>query len=149
MPRAVKGQRFGGRAKGIPNKATIEKALIAEREIEKAKNSGRKLAKEIMQEFLPVLAGICAYYQPTFPGMTQQNLHGNATEFERWYKHVLETAKALAPFESPTFRAIMVAPPPQQKQGQRVRQFTLTIFDEQRVQQMPEPRVIDQVPAET
>ena len=144
---ASKGERRGGRAKGTPNKATVERALIAEQEIEKAAASGRKLAKEWMQEFLPVLAGMTAYYQPTFPGMTQQNANGDPDKFEKWYGHFLKTATELAPFESPTFRAVMVAPPPPQKSGGRVTVFTLTIFDEQHGQQPTPPQTIEHAPA--
>jgi hypothetical protein len=37
-------------------------------------------------------------------------------------------AKALAPYQSPTFRAVVVAPAPVQ-QSERVTRFTLSIFD--------------------
>lgn len=148
MPRGAKpGERRGGRAKNTLNKATVERALIAEQEIEKAKASGRKLAKEYMQDFLPILAGMAAYYQPTFPGMTTQNRNGNAAEFERWLRPTMEMMKMLASFESPTFRAIVVAPPPPQNKGARITQFTLTIFDEDHGQQPPTPKVVEHAPA--
>ena len=142
------GARPGAGAPRGPRKATIEKALIAEREIEGAKASGRKLAKEYLQEFLPVLAGMAAWYQPTFPGMVQQNQHGDEAKFEKWYRLFAETATRLAPFESPTFRAVMVAPPPPQKPGAgRVTVFTLTIFDEEHGQQPPAPKVVEHSPS--
>lgn len=146
MPRgASKGERRGGRAKGTLNRTTIERALLAEKELEAAKASGRKLAKEWMQEFLPVLAGMTAFYQPTFPGMQQQNPNGSEDKFEKWYGLFLDTATKLAPFESPTFRAVMVAPPPPPKGGGRITQFTLTIFDEQHEQ--PAPLIVEHAPA--
>lgn len=106
------GARPGAGAPRGPRKATLEKALIAEREIQGAKASGRKLAKEYLQEFLPVLAGMTAYYQPTFPGMAQQNSNGNEAKFEKWYGYLLDTATKLAPYESPTFRAVQVSMTP-------------------------------------
>lgn len=94
-----------------------------------------------------MLAGMAAYYQPTFPGMSQQNANGDEGKFEKWYRLFAETATRLAPFESPTFRAVMVAPPPPQKSGAgRTTVFTLTIFDEQH-QQPPAPLVVEHAPA--
>lgn len=149
MPRgASKGERRGGRAKGTPNKATLERALIAEQEIERAKSSGRKLAKEYLQEFLPVLAGMAAHYQPLPTGMPiPEGRAPNEAKFEKWFGYVLETASKLAPYESPTFRAIVVAPPPPQNKGGRVTVFTLTIFDEEHGQPPPAPLVVEHAPA--
>lgn len=109
MPRGAKpGERRGGRAIGVLNRGTIEKAIKAERVIANAKASGGKLAVEHMQDFIGVLAGMAAYYQPTFPGMKQSNPFGNDKEFERWFRCFLDLAKTLAPFESPTMRSIQM-----------------------------------------
>ena len=109
MPRAQKGQRFGGRQKGSLNKSTLEKqrkaAEAVAAELIQAKAEGRKLAKEHMQDLLPVLVRMVAYYQPTVPGMPK-NPHGNAEQFERWLWHFLALCRSLAPYESATFRAV-------------------------------------------
>lgn len=130
MPRGAKpGERRGGRAVGTKNRGEIEKAIRAERVIANAKANGRKLSVEHMQDFIGVLAGMAGYYQPTFPGMAHQNPNGNDKEFERWFRHFLDLAKSLAPFESATMRSIMVAPAPAMNDPDRKKQFTLTIFE--------------------
>ena len=104
------GERRGGRLKGTRNRATIEKARIAELEIDKAKETGRKLAKEYLQDFLPVLAGMAATYQPLPPGMIAPNgRQPDDAKFEKWLNYVIDVAAKLAPYESPTFRAVVVA----------------------------------------
>ena len=47
-PGAKKGHRYygGGREKGTRNRATIERELLAERQMNEAKASGKKLAKK-------------------------------------------------------------------------------------------------------
>ena len=127
MPRAQKGQRFGGRAKGVPNKATLQKALIAERTVADARMSGRKLAKEILDDFMQLFAGMAAHYQPTPPDRPQ-NPSQDEPMFEKYGRLAVETAKALANYQSPTFRAIVVAPPPEEK-GEMRKRFTLTVFE--------------------
>ena len=115
MPRGAKpGERRGGRAIGTVNKATIEKALLAEQIVNRASMRGEKLAKEYLNDFLKLFAGMAAYYQPTFPGMTQQNPNGSNDEFERWADKVVYTAKELAKYQSPTFKAIAVTTQPGQ-----------------------------------
>src|SRR5262249_43413537 len=73
MGRGAKpGERRGGRLKGSRNKATIERALIAERVANEAKMAGKKLAKEVLDQFMVLFAGMAAYYQPKpVPGMQQ------------------------------------------------------------------------------
>lgn len=111
------GTRPSGRQKGTRNKKTIAalekeqtRAQILAELREEAKAEGRdalRRAKDVMEEFLPVVRGITAYFQPTFPGMPVQNPTGNKKEFLMWFGEVLlPLAKALAPYQSPTFRAI-------------------------------------------
>jgi hypothetical protein len=106
------GNRGQGRKRGTRNKATIEReriaAEIAARTVMDARTAGRKLAKEVMQDFLPIMAGMAAYYQPTFPGMSAHNPNSNDKEFQRWFELMLDLADKLAPYESPTFKAIAV-----------------------------------------
>lgn len=127
MPRAVKGQRFGGRVKGTPNHATVEKALKAQRELEAAKASGKKLAKEVLEDFMHLFAGIATTHQP-FPPSRQQNPHYNEDLFEKYAKLTVDTAAQAAKYQSPQYRAIMVSPAPQSEVHHRKR-FTLTIFE--------------------
>jgi hypothetical protein len=128
MPLAQKGQRFGGRAKGVPNKKTIERAQMAERALTQV--PGRKMAKEVLDEFMIVFAGMAAAYQPLPPGSQQTKPGADANLFEKWARLAVETAAKLAPYQSPTFRAIVVAPPPAEKdKDSEVKRFTLTVFE--------------------
>ena len=50
----------------------------------------------------------------------------DAAAFEKWAKLAVEAARLLAPFQSPTYQAIMLAPVPEEP---RTRNFTLEIFE--------------------
>jgi hypothetical protein len=128
MPRG--GRRANsGRRRGSKNKATIEKAIIAERDLAETQASGKKLAKEVIEDLMNTFVDLAAYYRPVMPGQPETNRHADKDEFEKHAIHAFEMAKALAPYQSPTFRAVMVAPPPSQDQAQRVTRFTFSIFD--------------------
>jgi hypothetical protein len=129
MPRAVKGQRFGGRLKGVPNKATIERALLAERAIAEAKANAKPLAREVLDQFMQLFAGMAAHHQPMPAGqMAPPDRNPDETKFEKWARLAVQCAKDLAPYQSPTFRAIVVAPTPESPRG-KITRFTLEIFD--------------------
>jgi hypothetical protein len=109
------GARPGAGAPRGMRKKTIERmeqarlaevARAAELEQQKAKAKNTKLAKEVIEEFMFVFAGMAAYYQPTAPGALVQNEHGNPNEFERWAKHAVDAAAELAKYQSPTFKAV-------------------------------------------
>jgi hypothetical protein len=107
----ARGRKTGGRRQGTPNKATIEKSLIAARTVADARAGGKKLAKEVLQEFMELFAGMAAHYQPT-PTHLPLNPNENEPQFLRYAGLAVECAKAVAPFQSPTFKAIEVVPPP-------------------------------------
>lgn len=100
-----------GRPKGSPNKATIEQAEIAKRQVEGAKVSGRKLGKELLDDFAHLFAGMAAAYQPAPPGQPPRP-NQNEEKFLTYGKLAVETAKDLAKFQSPTFRAIALSADP-------------------------------------
>lgn len=145
MPRgSAPGERRGGRRPGSKNKkgsereliaaAIVEKvkagtaskaeiqerAMIAAREIQRANEQRSKLAKEYLEEFVIVLYSMAARYQA---GGKQPN----EEKYKEWLKLAIDCATKLAPYQSPTFRAIVVAPPPPAQE--ETRRFTLTIFD--------------------
>jgi hypothetical protein len=83
-----KGVRIGGRQKGTVNKSTVERRLQAERERAEAKATGKKLAKERLDEFMELFVGIARFYQPILPAMIERGVPPNPTEswpdFEKW-----------------------------------------------------------------
>jgi hypothetical protein len=46
----ARGRKTGGRHRGTPNKATIERALIAARNVADARVAAKKLAKEVPED---------------------------------------------------------------------------------------------------
>jgi hypothetical protein len=140
MPRAARpGERRGGRIKGVPNKTTIA-ALNKQKIIEKiAKETGtptavatavlakaadcRKLAMEELEEALPIIKSVVAHFQKApFEAVQAGGKATKATkaqwnDFQDWLKLFLDTCVRLAPYQSPTFRAIAVMDP--QPSGKR------------------------------
>lgn len=141
MPSGARpGERRGGRPKGGRNKSTIERleraALDARgKEAEKAIIAGRatgtKLAKEVLEDFMHLFAGIAGTHQP-YPPTQPQNVNYDEDKFERYAKLTIDTARELAKYQSPQFRAIVVAPAPDANKGQERKRFTLTIFEGRR-----------------
>lgn len=136
MPRG--GSRpNSGRRKGVPNKATVERlerekiteqaaAAVAEslgitdsvaaRAIEKA-TRGKSLAKEELEEILPIVKGFVAYFQRQTVDLAPDGSmimleNGQMKEFKEWLDRYIQTCFKLADFQSPRFRAIVVAAGP-------------------------------------
>jgi hypothetical protein len=150
MPRGSKpGERRGGRPKGGRNKTTLERALVAERVLKETQMTGRKLGKEVLEEFMNMFGGIAASFQPLpeIPGqsLTSRDIKrwaGGADEplFEKYAKLALKAASELADFQSPRFAPVHVPAPPPESRGPTRRKFTISIFDNQG---RPAPRAID------
>jgi hypothetical protein len=94
----ARGRKTGGRKLGTPNKATVERALLAERTVAEAQSAEKRLAKEVLGEFMNIFAETAARCRKL----------GDLDRFEVWAGHAVDCAKALAPFESPRFSAVMV-----------------------------------------
>jgi Na+-transporting methylmalonyl-CoA/oxaloacetate decarboxylase gamma subunit len=130
------GERRGGRKRGIPNKATIERLLrgkIAEQvaeeigapgtavaiALEKAA-SGRRLAKDELEEVVPIIKGIVAHHQQQVTsqdpatGRLVITPQADLSDLKGWLQLFVDTCFKLADFQSPKFRAIVVAAAPQE-----------------------------------
>lgn len=149
MPRGAKpGQRHGGRAKGTPNKATRERAAIAARIADEAAMQGKKLGKEVIEEFMTLFMGMAAAFQPPAeargnPALLEQWAKSYRQPlFEKYSKHGLKAACELASFQSPKLAAVQVVAPPPERGAVR-KKFTVAIFDGQG---RPAPRHIDVKP---
>jgi hypothetical protein len=75
------GERRGGREKGSLNKATIERALMAEREVANANEPRQKLAKDHLEELVDFYA---------------QMSISEPDEVEKWSKLRMQAASRLA-----------------------------------------------------
>lgn len=135
MPSGSKpGERRGGRQKGTPNRGTIEaKALRARgreaeaemtvEERQQARNlEGAPLAKEVLENLMMVFLTRARFYDPAAGRQPDE------AQFEKWALHTVAAAKECAKYQSPTFRAIALAPPPPES-GSGTKRFTLAIFD--------------------
>jgi hypothetical protein len=122
MPRGAKlGERRGGRVKGRLNKATIKRSIVAEWIMQEVAMSGRKLRKEMIEDFAVMFGGLAAAVQPVGTGpagqVTRPDLDKwlgskHETAFKRYSKLALKAATELADFQSPRFAPIS-APSPQ------------------------------------
>jgi hypothetical protein len=134
------GERRGGRPKGGKNKATLERAVIAERIMNETQMTGRKLGKEVIEEFMNMFGGIAAAFQPqpaaqgqplTPQDMKRWGASADEPLFEKYAKLALKAANDLADFQSPKFAPVHApAQPPENRKPIREK-FTISIFDHQ------------------
>lgn len=135
-----KGVRQGGRKKGSPNKKmtprdarTIKAAESLNREIaERRPQPGTEAAEKIMGKFAHNCAAMAVRLMPS------QDQNGDLVfrhdEHKTWWKFMMELtfkyANGAAPYQSPTFRAIVVTPPPTEPgAGQNMRVVNMRVFD--------------------
>ena len=135
----AKGQRSGGRKKGVPNKATLEKQINAAQVIDKARKEGRDLAVTVLERLMNLAEGACGLNRPTPQRMIlqgdKQNPDGDWGRFGEWFDRTAYCAKELAKFQSPQIKA-MEAPTPaptmeemEREQKEGVKTFTLRVFE--------------------
>lgn len=103
-----KGMRPAGRQAGTPNKTTTERAELARLQNEESRRKGIKLGKDVLEEFMMLFGSIAALYQPLPPGADLTGRTPNEDKFLTYARLTVETAKALAEYQSPKFRAIMM-----------------------------------------
>lgn len=107
-----KGVRQGGRQKGTPNKASVERALVAARIAqEQAGKPGRKLAREVLDDLMHTFLGMAAQHQPLPEGVVPMNgQKPDEAKFVEYATLAGSFAKDLAPFQSPKFKATIQLP---------------------------------------
>jgi hypothetical protein len=127
-PRPNSGRKPG------PTKATLERAAIAERVINEAAMSGQKLAKEVLNEFMILFGGLATKFQPASSDTAVVHDWAKTPAFDKFVQFATlarDTAKDLAKYQSPTFKAIEVhapAPTVEGNDGRKITKFTLHIF---------------------
>jgi hypothetical protein len=127
-----KGVRYGGRAKGVPNKKTVEReereriareaaanAVAAEAAAEVLERKGTpdtKRAKKVLENFMELFAGMAAVYQPLAPGQRLEDLppaiaagrQPDEAKFDKYATLAVETAHKVAPFQDPRYSAMVI-----------------------------------------
>jgi hypothetical protein len=114
-----------GRRPGIPNKATIERALIAEQVMARA-----TLGKETLDAFMIEFAALANHYRPALPGHPA-NPNEDEERYLKFARLAVDAATRLAPYQSPTLRAVVVAPASGETEI-KTKRFTLRVFDQDR-----------------
>jgi hypothetical protein len=116
------GERRGGRKKGTPNKKltprdvhTLARARAIQEELEDHRPPpGTELAKEILGKFAHNCAEITRRLMPVFKD-TGEPVFRFAGHEKLWFQMMDLTrkyAEGASPYQSPTFRAVAVVPPP-------------------------------------
>lgn len=134
MPRAQKGQRFGGRAKGVKNRAVVERELLAEQarqQAEAGREKGKPLAKDVLENLMGVFLGLASTFKEQIDKAPEHpNVDDRINKFERWALHTMNTAIALAKYQSPTMQAVAVVAPAPAGSGEKRIRFSLTVFEQ-------------------
>lgn len=134
------GERRGGRKKGTPNKIVTEGRLVREYQKAAEATGGQvnKLGKVLLDDIANFAFNYATRFQPdgsarpiatdAASAIARQQWDERNEQFERWMRLAYECARAKAPYESPTFRAIVIAPPPDPKQLNKETDFTIDVF---------------------
>jgi hypothetical protein len=83
-------------------------ARIAKNQIADARKRHEKLAKEVLSQFMHQFAELAVKFQP-FQNNGKANRKWNEDKYKEWALAAVDVAKALAPYQSPTFKAIGIA----------------------------------------
>ena len=110
MARFQKGQKkTGGRKAGVRNKTTQRRIDAAERAIVLAKAGGKRLAREVLEDFVELFSAIALTHQPALPG-AERNPNYDEKKFEKFARLAVDTATALASYQTPKLKAVLVGP---------------------------------------
>ena len=102
--------------------------------------TGRKLGKEVIEEFMNMFGGMAAAFQPqpatqgqplTPQDMKRWGASVDEPLFEKYARLALKAANDLADFQSPKFAPVHAPAPPPENRGPIRKKFTISIFDHQ------------------
>ena len=96
---------------------------------------GRKKAVEHLDDMLHLYVGLASAIQKKhLSEKGSMELAAEPLSQDLHFRYCMEQGKdcaaKLAPYQSATFRAIVVAPAPEQRHGELRKRFTLTIFED-------------------
>ena len=94
MARFEKGRKkTGGRKAGVRNKTTQRRIDAAERAIVLAQAGGKRLAREVLEDFVQLFSAIAQTHQPALPG-AEPNPNYDEKKFEKFARLAVDTACA-------------------------------------------------------
>ena len=95
MARFQKGRKkTGGRKAGVRNKTTQRRIDAAERAILLAKAGGKRLAREVLEDFLELFSAIALTHQPALPG-AERNPNCDEKKFEKFARLAVEISPVI------------------------------------------------------
>jgi hypothetical protein len=95
MARFQKGRKkTGGRKAGVRNKTTQRRINAAERAILLAKAGGKRLAREVLEDFLELFSAIALTHQPALPG-AERNPNCDEKKFEKFARLAVEISPVI------------------------------------------------------
>ena len=110
MARFQKGRKkTGGRKAGVRNKTTQRRIDAAERAIVLAKAGAKRLARDVLEDFLELFSAIALTHQPDLPG-AERNPNYDEKKFEKFARLAVETAVAVVGYQTPKLKAVLVGP---------------------------------------
>lgn len=142
MAGSKKGERRGGRKKGTPNRATVQREELARAQIAeslaKAKKAGQadpKVALSELYKAIQIAEGMSGMVQPQVTRDEKTGVvsfkGGDAKLFGEWFDRWKDCITTLMKYQLPQIKAIDApAPPPDPNKadGPR-RKFSLRVFD--------------------
>jgi len=133
MPRAKKGQRFGGRAKGVKNKSTILREQKQAAAIAEIIDSGKPLAITVLQKAMEFAEGATAAFRPTLQADVARgqavNPDGSVEEFGKWFDRWLKVASELATYQTARIKPMEAPSAAPTQTGAAKKKFTLRVFE--------------------
>ena len=93
--------------------ATIERSLIGFASVAaRAMTPLGPLDKETLDTFMTEFAALAEHYRPALPGR-RANPNEDEERYLKFARLAVDAATRLAPYQSPTFRAMVLAPAPE------------------------------------
>jgi hypothetical protein len=96
----------------------------------RATMEAKPLGKETLDLFMTQFAVLAEHYRPPLPGQPA-NPNEDEERYLKFARLAVDAATRLAPYQSSTFRAMVVAPAHESNKT-KSRRFTLRIFDRDR-----------------
>jgi hypothetical protein len=110
MPRgAPPGKRYGGREKNTPNKRTVQKMIEASQQVAQIKKLNQKKATEVLNDLMQSSLVMVHELEAKIRARKRPN-PADISDLWKARECTGVFAKALAPFQDPTFKAITVTP---------------------------------------
>jgi hypothetical protein len=128
MPAGSKpGEHRGGRKRGTPNKRTLIKTEQANQHFAEAKASGRRLAIDELEWLMQAFKEAVQYFKPQDLANMKPD---QERQFVKYATLLRSVCMALAPYQSATFRSILLSQPVAESQrDQSAAERLIQFFD--------------------